>query len=195
MENHEMLTLKKTWSLFAPAVELSAVAPGARRRFRETHGLGEGPVLLSVGWLTTRKGLREFVGDVLPRIAAAKNAGVEKNLRFLSKRFGAELGDAYAGADLHVFPVRQIPSDPEGFGMVAVEAATSGLVTVAYAMGEIADAVSEGESGSLIGPGNAIGFAEAVCTSPRNPLSSTQIRCFAAHGPVSVKNSFGRSWI
>jgi phosphatidylinositol alpha-1,6-mannosyltransferase len=193
-----------------PGVELSDADPGARRRFRVVHRLGEGPVLLSVGRLTTRKGLREFVSEVLPRVvlrfsdvqlvvigdapsdslhaqiqsidsilATAKNAGVEKNLRFLGKRFGAELSDAYAGADLHVFPVRHLPNDPEGFGMVAVEAAASGLATVAYATGGVVDAVSEGISGLLVEPGDVKGFAEAVCTLLRNPLSSVRIRCFA----------------
>jgi phosphatidylinositol alpha-1,6-mannosyltransferase len=193
-----------------PGVELSDADPGARRRFRETHGLDDAPVLLSVGRLTTRKGLREFVSDVLPRIAAqfpgvqlavigdapsdslhagiqsidsilatAKSVGVEKNLRFLGKRFGTELSDAYAGADLHVFPVRHIPDDPEGFGMDAVEAAARGLATVAYATGGVDDAVSEGKSGLLIEPGNAEHFAEAVCTLLQNPLPSAPIRHFA----------------
>src|SRR3546814_13789436 len=40
------------------------------RAFREFHGLGDGPCLLSIGRMTARKGLREFVSGVLPRITA-----------------------------------------------------------------------------------------------------------------------------
>src|SRR5690554_316714 len=146
-----------------PGVEIPKLDPAARARFRQAHGLGEGPILLSVGRLTTRKGLREFVGDVLPQLVQehpeltlvvigdaptdslyakaqtpesiqkkADKAGVGRNLFFLGKRFGQELNDAYAGSDVHVFPVRELPGDPEGFGMVAVEAAAHGLPTVAY---------------------------------------------------------------
>ncbi|MDR0379850.1 MAG: glycosyltransferase family 4 protein, partial [Candidatus Accumulibacter sp.] len=193
-----------------PGVRLSVPDPEARRRFRDRHGLGDAPVLLSVGRLTTRKGLREFVREVLPRIVAshpetrlvvigdvaanalyakaqtwesivdaAESVGVAKHLCFLGQRFGRELSDAYEGADLHVFPVRRIPDDPEGFGMVSVEAAAHGLATVAYATGGVVDAVGVGESGRLVDPGDARGFAEAVCASLRNPLPRDRIRRFA----------------
>jgi phosphatidylinositol alpha-1,6-mannosyltransferase len=193
-----------------PGVALAEPDPAARQRFRDRHGLGEAPVLLSVGRLTTRKGLREFVSEVLPRIvashpevrlvvigdiaanalyakaqtwesivAAAEAAGVAGHLHFLGQRFGQELTDAYQGAEVHIFPVRQLPGDPEGFGMVAVEAAAAGLATVAYATGGVVDAVAEGESGRLAEPGNAGQFAEAVCALLRNPLPRERIRRFA----------------
>jgi phosphatidylinositol alpha-1,6-mannosyltransferase len=182
----------------------------ARQRFRAEHQLGEGPILLSVGRLTTRKGLREFVSEVLPLVveqfpevqlvvigdapkdslhadiqsvesivAAAKRVGVEKYLRFLGKRFGSELTDAYAGTDLHVFPVRHLPNDPEGFGMVAIEAAAHGLATVAYATGGVIDAVSEGVSGYLVEPGNAPAFAKQVCRALEQQLPEAGIHHFA----------------
>jgi phosphatidylinositol alpha-1,6-mannosyltransferase len=194
-----------------PGVSLTEPDPAARQRFRDQHGLGDAPVLLSVGRLTTRKGLREFVNDVMPRIVAshpdaklvvigdvatqalyaqaqtlesiqetAESAGVAKNLRFLGQRFGLELLDAYRGADLHVFPVRQLLNDPEGFGMVAVEAAACGLATVAYATGGVVDAVRDGVSGVLVPPGDAPAFADAVISLLQNPLPTSPIRDFAA---------------
>lgn len=54
-----------------PGVTLPTLDPQARARFRARHGLGEVPLLLSVGRLTARKGLAEFVAGVLPRIVAA----------------------------------------------------------------------------------------------------------------------------
>jgi phosphatidylinositol alpha-1,6-mannosyltransferase len=152
------------------------------------------PLLLSVGRLSARKGLREFVTHALPRIvaeqpqtmllivgdapnqalhaeaqtpqsiqAAADAAGVGEHLKFLGTITDyEELGSIYRLADVHVFPVREIPGDPEGFGMVAVEAAAYGLPTVAFATGGVVDAVAEGESGHVVEPENYSAFVDAV---------------------------------
>jgi phosphatidylinositol alpha-1,6-mannosyltransferase len=94
--------------------------------------------------------------------AAAQAMGVAGNIRFLGKVSDEELFALYRAADVHVFPVREIPGDPEGFGMVAVEAAAYGVPTVAFATGGVADAVADGQSGRLIPTGDYAAFAEAV---------------------------------
>lgn len=163
------------------------------RDFRRRRGLGDAPLLLSVGRLTQRKGLREFVTHALPRIAAqhpdaivavigsegaqalhsrvetegdvraaAERVGLASSIRFLGTVDDSELVDAYRAADVHIFPVREIPGDPEGFGMVAIEAAAHGLPTVAFAVGGVPDAVRDGESGRLVRPGDHLAFAAAV---------------------------------
>ncbi|MGN2253506.1 glycosyltransferase family 4 protein [Frateuria sp. GZRe12] len=156
--------------------------------------LGEGPLLLSVGRLSSRKGLREFVSLALPRIVAdrpgtkllvvgdvpaealhatgqspesirqaAVRAGVNDHVVFLGVITDRRrLAEVYRSADVHVFPVRQIQSDPEGFGMVAIEAAAHGLPTVAFATGGVVDAVDESRSGRLVAPGDYPSFALAV---------------------------------
>jgi phosphatidylinositol alpha-1,6-mannosyltransferase len=91
----------------------------------------------------------------------------------------AALHDAYFASDLHVFPIRDLPHDPEGFGMVAVEAAAHGLASVAYACGGVADAVGEGVSGHLVGPGDSAGFADAVLRLLERPLPAEAVRGFA----------------
>jgi phosphatidylinositol alpha-1,6-mannosyltransferase len=53
-----------------PGTEVPALDPGASAAFRARHGLGERPLLLSVGRLTRRKGLVEFVSRALPRVVA-----------------------------------------------------------------------------------------------------------------------------
>lgn len=162
--------------------------------FRQRHNLINARILLSIGRLTTRKGLREFVEKSLPVIvreypdvllvvigdapshslhakvqsresiqAIADTVGVGANLRFLGVITDPiELASAYECAELHVFPVREMPGDPEGFGMVAIEAAAHGVPTVAFATGGVIDAVLNGQSGLLVMPGNYAEFSSKV---------------------------------
>lgn len=192
-----------------PGVQMPAAPQSikALQRFRQRHELGEGLLLLSIGRLTTRKGLREFVQYALPSIvsnhpdvilivvgeapadslqadvqtrdsiqATADAAGVGQHLRFLGVITDqAQLACAYESAALHVFPVRSLPADPEGFGMVAVEAAAHGLPTIAFATGGIIDAISEGISGHLIPQGDYHAFADSVIQSIRAPRIKREI--------------------
>jgi phosphatidylinositol alpha-1,6-mannosyltransferase len=112
-------------------------------------------------------------------LATAQKAGVSDNLRWIGSLFGNDLSAAYFAADVHVFPVREIPNDPEGFGMVAIEAAAHGLPTVAYATGGVVDAVSEGLSGLLVKPGDSAGFTAAVDQLLRSPLPAGEEQRFA----------------
>lgn len=171
--------------------------------FKTNHGLAGKRVLLSVGRLTTRKGLREFVEHSLPSIvrsepnavlvvigeapknslgagiqseasivAQAETSGVAEHIKFLGVITDKKLlATAYEAADLHVFPVRHIPDDPEGFGMVAIEAAAHGLPTVAFATGGVIDAVRNGISGYLVEKGNYQEFSEKVSDILHRPQS------------------------
>lgn len=162
--------------------------------FKEQHGLAGKKTLLSVGRLTTRKGLREFVELALPTIVKAepdtillivgeppKNslgaeiqsmesiqtqaelAGVAEHIRFLGVITERTLlATIYEASDIHIFPVRYIPDDPEGFGMVAVEAAAHGVPTVAFATGGIIDAVEVGKSGYLATAGNYAALTKLI---------------------------------
>lgn len=212
--------------LGVPAEKIRIVHPGvtlptapqsatALQDFRQRYQLGERRLLLSVGRLTTRKGLREFVQHALPAIvqaapdtllvivgeapadslhadvqtrdsiqAVADAAGIGQHLRFLGVITDPqELACAYESASLHIFPVRQLPGDPEGFGMVAIEAAAHGLPTVAFATGGIVDAVTEGESGHLVAPGDYVALAQAalrVLAAPSPDAWQASSRSFAA---------------
>ncbi|WP_162823628.1 glycosyltransferase family 4 protein [Lysobacter sp. TY2-98] len=169
-------------SVVNPGTDLASPRPGGRERFRSQYGFGDAPVLLSVGRLTARKGLLEFVTNALPAIAgarpdvvlavigneapdalhrvgggsaalleAASRAGVASAVRLLGPCSDDALDDAYAGADLHVFPVRAVKNDVEGFGMVAIEAAAHGLATVAFDVGGVGDAITP-DTGALLPP-------------------------------------------
>ncbi len=180
------------------------------RAFRIKHALGEGVLLLSAGRLTPRKGLLEFVRDSFPAIlqahphatlviiggAAGQALGsemltpdqilanatpvVRSNIHFIGKVSDEELAVAMHSAAVHVFPVRSQRSDPEGFGMVAIEAAAHGLPTVAYASGGVVDAVAAGISGTLIAPGDSCAFADAVIEMIHHPLPPAPMRIFAS---------------
>lgn len=191
-------------SIVHPGVDLPRSEPDLQviADLRARHELGQRPVLLSVGRLSQRKGMREFVTDVLPRVvgikpdvmllvvgdapkqalraetqsresiqAAADAKKVGGNLRFLGLISDAELQALYMMADVHVFPVQHIPDDPEGFGMVAVEAAAHGLPTIAYATGGVVDAVAEGHSGRLIRPGDTRAMVQAIVDSLDSKVS------------------------
>lgn len=178
-----------------PGVEVAVERLDKARRLeiREELGIGRAPILLSVGRLSARKGLLEFVRYALPIISEAfsdvrllivgespKNALLAKmhtreeiqsvadklnlghHLVFLGGVDNQRLAELFAVSNVHVFPVLDIPDDPEGFGMVAIEAAVHGLKTVAFASGGVPDAVEEGVSGHLIPAGDYAHFAQMV---------------------------------
>jgi phosphatidylinositol alpha-1,6-mannosyltransferase len=188
-----------------PAVRIDIVHPGVALPerhpsqnmldgFRRRHSLEGRRILLSVGRMTERKGLREFVLKALPQIARAHPevilvvigdeapdaltgsargawlrlrdeataAGLGHALVHLGALEDEELALAYASSDVHVFPVRDVPGDVEGFGMVAIEAAAYGLPTVAFHVGGVPDAVSHGETGYLVPPRDYQAFATRV---------------------------------
>ena len=177
-----------------PGTNLPDASVRARDEARAKPDPGEGPVLLSVGRLTERKGLAMFIEHALPRIvarhpgarlvvigdnapnalrrsganplgdvvAAVERTGMHNHVFRVGLCDDAELEKAYRSAAVHVFPVRHVPGDVEGFGMVAIEAAAHGLPTVAFAVGGVPDAVSDGVSGYLVSPGDYEAFAERV---------------------------------
>lgn len=198
-----------------PGTDLPTADPSARARYRTLHGIADDtPVLLSVGRLTTRKGIAEFVEHALPAIVAAhpnarlliigdqaqdalhrgRGAGIERvraaaearglvsNVAWLGPCSEEELADAYQAADVHVFPVRDMPGDVEGFGMVAIESAAHGLPTVAFDVGGVADAVVTGRNGHLVHADDHAAFSRAVLdvlAAPDRAAQSARAREFA----------------
>ncbi|MEL0168769.1 MAG: glycosyltransferase [Pseudomonadaceae bacterium] len=211
-------------SIVFPGVSLPESPQPADRlaAFRAQHDLVGKKILLSVGRLTTRKGLREFVELSLPAIVEAepnavlvvvgeapKNSlgagiqsvesikaeaaavGVAKHIRFLGVITDqAELATAYEAADVHVFPVRHIPDDPEGFGMVAIEAAAHGLPTVAFATGGVVDAVDNTKSGYLVQAGDYKQLSNWVTATLNTPKA---IFAITSHAKKFEWKEFGNS--
>ena len=92
----------------------------------------------------------------------AAEIGLEANLLFVGPQDDETLAAAYAASDVHVFPVREVVGDVEGFGMVAVEAAAHGLPTVGFAVGGVPDAVENGVSGNLEPGGDYRKLADSI---------------------------------
>lgn len=95
-------------------------------------------------------------------LAEAEKHGLTNNIKFLGRVSNETLLSAYKAASVHVFPVKHDPYDPEGFGMVAIEAAAHGVPTAAFATGGILDSVASGVSGLLTDQGDYTGLAESV---------------------------------
>ncbi len=159
---------------------------------RKELGLADNKVVLSVGRMVRRKGLAEFLENAWPLIIEAQPNAIllvvgdtpddallqdargaqrlmnaiercgEDTVRFLGAVDDDTLWNCYAAADTLVFPLIRVKGDVEGFGMVAIEAAASGTPTVAFPVGGVVDAVSDGASGLLVPEGDYRAFAEAV---------------------------------
>jgi len=159
--------------------------------FRQKYDLGNSPLLLSVGRLTPRKGLAEFLRESMPNILrdipdfklvivggeptkalhggsslaainAAANLIAPGAVRLLGSVDDNDLAGAYNASSGFVFPVLDLAGDVEGFGMAALEAAAYGVPSVAFANGGVVDAICNEQSGYLITPGDYDAFTEAT---------------------------------
>lgn len=126
------------------------------------HAKDPGVVLLVIGADATDAARPETASEELRIKLAARASGLADAVRLLPHCDDAVLSAAYRAADVHVFPVLDLPGDVEGFGMVAIEAAAHGLPTVAFAVGGVPDAVLDGTSGTLVPPGDYGGMVAAI---------------------------------
>lgn len=146
---------------------------------------GDGALLLSVARLVERKGI-DTVIEALPAILdahpsttyavigtgpdlarlqeLAQRMGVTEHVRFVGEVGEDALPMCYAAADLFMLPAREIliHDEVEGFGIAYVEAAASGVPSIAAGTGGVADAVVDGVTGVLVAPGSAASVATAT---------------------------------
>jgi phosphatidyl-myo-inositol dimannoside synthase len=161
-----------------PGVDAPNVTPeerrDTRRRLVDQLAVAEDAVvLLTLGRLVRRKGTEWFVRDVLPLLpeevvlviagdgreaeqvrGAVMASGLERRVRMLGEVDDAERELLFRGADLFVQPNIAVPGDHEGFGLVTVEAAIRGLPVVAAELEGLAEAVVDGETGTLLPSGD-----------------------------------------
>ncbi|MCH8008700.1 MAG: glycosyltransferase family 4 protein [Chloroflexi bacterium] len=154
----------------------------AIREFRRMARIGPGDrVILTTGRLIKRKGVAWFAGSVLSRLpegatyvvigegpqtsairAAASSAGVANRLRLLGRVSDELLAAAYHAADVFVMPNIPVAGDMEGFGLVALEAAASGLPVVAARLEGITEAVQHDRNGLFVTAGSADEYVSTI---------------------------------
>jgi len=138
-------------------------------------------VVVLLGRLVRRKGVAWFVEDVVPRLpsdlpqpkwaavddeaslaAAVAKVGSVADVRMLGPVDDDDREILLMGSDVVVMANIHVPGDMEGFGLVAVEAASRGAVVVAARIEGLEEAVIDGVTGILVEPENAEGFADAI---------------------------------
>jgi len=141
-------------------------------------------IILSVGRLVERKGFHWFVENVVPKLlgerkdimylivgGGAYNEKIKKNIDknnlenyvfMLGKVDDETLKLLYNSVDVFVMPNIHIEGDMEGFGVVALEAASCGVPVVASDLEGIRDAVKNGENGFLVKPYDVDGIIETI---------------------------------
>jgi phosphatidylinositol alpha-1,6-mannosyltransferase len=153
------------------------------QRFLHTHHAEGPPYILSVGQLKPRKGYHISIpafasvraripecrykivydwGDVDYFRALAKEHGVEDAIDFLHRIDDAALIELYRGARVFVQLSHNQQHHFEGFGLIFLEAAASGVPVVGTLGNGIADAVDVGSNGILVPQGNVALAAEAI---------------------------------
>jgi phosphatidylinositol alpha-1,6-mannosyltransferase len=120
-------------------------------------------IILLVAGAEPASALNKSGGSVVAKINdAIAEFDLATQIRLLGHVSDDEIATLYAAADAFVFPLIETPGDVEGFGMVAIEAASHGTPTVAFDCGGVGDAVIDGENGLLVPPGDYASFNEAT---------------------------------
>lgn len=127
-------------------VDMDVFRPSTARAF------GDGPVFLYVGRVAVEKNIEAFLDLDLPGRKVVVGDGPQLEalkarypaVTFTGVRHGTELSEAYASADVFVFPSRT-----DTFGMVLLEAMASGVPIAAYPATGPKDVVVPGVSGVL----------------------------------------------
>jgi glycosyltransferase involved in cell wall biosynthesis len=110
------------------------------------------PVFLYVGRVAVEKNIEAFLTADLPGSKVVVGDGPQSDemrrrfpaVHFAGARFGEELAQHYAAADVFVFPSRT-----DTFGLVLLEALASGLPVAAYPVPGPNDVIGESPSGVL----------------------------------------------
>ena len=156
-------------------------------RARLSEGHPEAPLLLYVGRLSAEKQL-QLIRPVLERIPGARlalvgdgpaRADLERvfagtGTHFAGYLSGVPLSQAYASADLFVFP-----SALETFGLVVTEAMAAGTPAVAARVGGVPEVIREGENGYSFAPGDSDGLVAGVRQALASPERLAALRAAA----------------
>ncbi|MDD5616297.1 MAG: glycosyltransferase family 4 protein [Candidatus Methanoperedens sp.] len=152
--------------------------------------IGNNKILLSVGRLIERKGFHYFIKNTFPCIrkefpgiiylivgsGKLKNKlndiimqlGFENEVFILQKIDDNSLNSLYQISDIFIMPNIPVKGDMEGFGIVALEASSSGLPVVASNIEGIKDAIIDNKNGFLIDPYDNKRYIEVILDLLKN---------------------------
>lgn len=157
------------------------------------------PTILTTGRLVKRKGVAWFASNVMPQLvtkhpnlqyivlgggpmesaikAAIKKHDLGKNVQLLGKVNIAQRNHYYNLADLFIMPNMHVDGDGEGFGLVALEAASCGTPVIGAAIEGVKNAVTNGKSGYLVKSQDAPAFINTIDKQLASPsLSRAGVR-------------------
>jgi len=164
---------------------------------RRRWGVGDAPVVLTVARLVPHKGqdmgIRAIatLGRDFPELryiivgegsdeerlrALAKELGVPDRVGFVGAMRDDELPEAYATSTIYLGASRVDKEiNVEGFGISFVEAAASGIPSVAGDSGGVRSAVRDGETGIVVPPTDSDAVADAIRSLLLNPDRRNQM--------------------
>ena len=168
------------------AVHAAVHAPPAHAGGTGLHlGLGPGPVVLAVGRLVPRKGQDQLIqafpsvleqhpdarlllvgqGSDRDRLEAlVANQGLGDSIVLAGFLEPGDLEAAYLLADIFALPCREEDGgDTEGFGLVFLEAGVRGLPVIGGRTAGVVEAITDGETGLLVDPGDVSQLSSAIC--------------------------------
>ncbi|MFN3869393.1 MAG: glycosyltransferase family 4 protein [Hyphomicrobiaceae bacterium] len=168
-------------------VDLSLFRPRAVRMF------GDGPVLIYVGRVAIEKSIEDFLDLDVPGRKVVVGDGPQRaelmrrypDVLFTGHKSGQELAEAYASADVFVFPSRT-----DTFGIVLIEAMASGVPVAAYPVTGPVDIVTPGVSGAL--DRDLKSAVLAALQLPRGPVEAAAARFTWGHAARMFVDNVGR---
>ncbi|SEM91241.1 glycosyltransferase family 4 protein [Lihuaxuella thermophila] len=163
-------------------VDADLFHPGQKHpRFRRQYGIDENYICLYAGRLAPEKDL-DILAEVIknmpeplrsqihwvivgdgPLLPELKEAGLPRTT-FTGYLNGKALAEAYANADLFVFP-----SSTETFGNVVLEALASGTPAIGARSGGVQEIIQDGITGTLCTPRSPRRTMEAIAELLSNP--------------------------
>ena len=198
-------------TLIYPGVDVARFRPGlACDDLRQSVGVADGKLILSVGRLSRRKGFDQVI-KALPALVnagldvqyaligigedqdylldLAREQGVADRVHLLGHVSADDLPRWYNACDVFAMPNREINGDTEGFGMVFIEAAACAKTAVAGMAGGTGAAVVDGVTGLRVDGNEAAAVTSALRQLLDDPLL---VRRMGEAGLVRVRAEF--SW-
>lgn len=169
-------------------------------------------ILLTVGRLIERKGVRNFLENVFPDLIAINPnilyliVGTGPNFKKIQKTIcqknlsnhvfvlgrvsDNDLNTIYELSNIFIMPNIPVKNDVEGFGIAALEAALHGLPVIASNIDGISDAIHDGKNGYLVERQNMRSFKEKILWILH--LTDNEIRSISSKAKEYTKTNF--SW-